>query len=113
MPVKQRLAFIAKSIGAGRRQPLEFIQLVLVELDTVGNQLLAVRIVGAGAVSPVEELASNVGRKELAGILILKLVKAATAAPVTQGFPFAAVERRQRLFPEGNSAIHAALSNGA
>jgi hypothetical protein len=51
-------------------------------------------IIEATAVAPVEELASDVGRVEEAGLLVLDLMDAATSATVAQGFPLAAVKRR-------------------
>ena len=92
MPVGQRLAFAAQAIGAGRRQPVELVELGRVELHAIGDLRLRLRIIGAAAVAPVEQFAGDVGRVELAGLLILELVQAAAAAAVAQRFPLAAVE---------------------
>ena len=77
-----------------------------VELDAIGDQLLAVGIIGALAGAAIEQLAGDIGREQLAGVVILELVQAAAPATVAQRFPFAAVERRQGLFPKGFCAIH-------
>ena len=64
---------------------------------------LAIGVIGAAAVAPVEQVAGDVGRIEEPGVLILELVQAAAAAAVAQRFPFAAVERGQGLFPESGA----------
>ncbi len=106
MPIAQRLAGRPQTIGAGLRQPIETCQILAIEPDAVADQFHPMLIVEAAAVAPVEQLARNVGRIEQAGFLILDLVHAAAPAPIAQGFPLAAVERRQRLFPKTFVRVH-------
>ena len=82
MPIEQWLAFPSQAVGAGGRQPFQFVELGRVELDAVGHQRLSPGVVRAGAIAPVEQLARDVGGKQLTRFLILQLVKAAAPAPV-------------------------------
>ena len=71
---------------------------------------MAVAVILALRGAPVEQAAGDVGRIELAGLLILELVQAAFAAAVAQRLPLAAVELGERLrFPEPVGSFHPAL----
>ena len=65
-----------------------------VELDAIGDVALAVGVIGALARAAVEQFARDVGRIELAGLVIFELVQAAAPAAVAQRFPLAPVEAR-------------------
>src|SRR6185503_15588260 len=93
--------FGAQAIGAGRRQPVDAGEAVRVQPHAIGNEDPAQLVIGAAAAAPVEQPAGDVGRIELARGFVLELVKAAFAAAVAQGLPFLAVERGERLLPEG------------
>ena len=49
VPQRQVLALRHQAIGAGRRQPLEFVGLGRGQLDAVGHRRAAVGVVGAAA----------------------------------------------------------------
>jgi hypothetical protein len=59
-----------------------------------------VAIVLAARRAEVEQLAGDVGRIDLAGVLVLDLVQAALAAAVAERFPFGAIESLERKLPE-------------
>src|SRR5206468_724446 len=82
------------------RQPVEPVEALGVELDAILDQRLAVLVIGAAPVAPVEQLAGHVSRIEQPGLLILELVDAAASAAIAQRLPLAAVERRERAFPK-------------
>lgn len=92
MPIGQGLAFPTKAVRASRRKPFQLVQLVRIKLHAIVDQLLAVAIVGALPSAPIQQLAGDVGREELAGILIFQLVKTAAPASVAQRLPLATVE---------------------
>src|SRR5689334_692129 len=106
MPFRQGLSSGAQPIGAGLGKPVERPKVAAIELHAIGDALHPVLIVEAAAVPAIEQLAGDVRRIEEAGLLILELVHAATAAAVAQRLPLAAVERGQGLFPEWRPAVH-------
>src|SRR3954453_15852099 len=106
MPVPQRLAGRAQSIGAGFRQPVERREVATIEPDTVADARHAVLIVEASTIAPVEQLASDVGRIEQPRLLIFDLMHAAAPATVTQRFPFAAIQRGQGFLPKRRGRVH-------
>src|SRR5688572_26420701 len=87
MPFGKRLVRRPQTVGAGLGEPVEFAQTIPVEDNAIADPLLAVRIVAAAAVAPVEQFASDIGRVKDAGVFVLKLVDAAAAAAVAQRFP--------------------------
>src|SRR3546814_10647608 len=66
----------------------------------IGHERLAPARMRAAATVPVEQLASDVGRVDFAGGVVLNLVETTFAASVAQRLPFGAGQRRQRLLPE-------------
>ena len=101
MPVAQRLA---RGAQAGRRRSRAASRArsscLRSSFTQSATQLLAMLVIEAAAVAPVEQLARDVGRIEQAGFLVLELVDAAAPAAVAQRFPLAAVERRRAVFPK-------------
>src|SRR5688500_15212756 len=87
MPFAQRLVRRPRPVPASLRERVEPVEIGGVEADAVADSLHAVGIIEAEAVPAVEQLASDVGRVEQAGLLVLKLVQAATPAAVAQRLP--------------------------
>ena len=106
MPIRQRLAGGPKAIGAGRRQPVEPVQILPVELHAVSDELHPVLVIHAAACAPIKKLARNIRRVQQPRFLILKLVNAAAAAAVAKGLPLAAIESCKRFFPKWRAAVH-------
>jgi hypothetical protein len=67
-------------------------------------------VVKAAAISPVEQLARDIGSVKQAGLFILELVDTAASTAVAQRFPLAAIERTERLFPKRRGAVHSKSS---
>ena len=72
----------AQPVRAGFGQPIHCPDFIPVEHYAVGDQCLAMPIVGAAPMLPVEQFAGDVGRVKDAGVFVLKLVQAAAAATV-------------------------------
>jgi len=106
MPISKRFASSAQTIGAGVRKPVERPEVPAVERHAIRDAALAMGVVEAAAFAPVEQFAGDVGRIQLARLLILQLVHAATPASVAQRFPLATVERGQGLFPKRLAGGH-------
>ena len=92
-PVTQRVpggqapALVQPAVGAGRRHPLQVLDVAGRQLDAVGHVALAAGVVGAAAGVGIEQLAGDAGRDDLAGLLVLEAHQAAEAAAVAQAFP--------------------------
>jgi hypothetical protein len=111
MPLGQRLSLRSQAIGAAFGQPIQRLHALAIQHHAIGHALLAVRIVDAQSVLSIEQGAGDVGRIDEAGLLIFQLVQAAAAAAVAQGFPLAAVQLRQRFFPEwGRRFVRGAIT---
>ena len=93
VPVGQRLSLVAEAIGARRGQPFDPADVARVQADAFRDIGVAVLVVGTASGLAVEQAAGDVGRVELARLLVLQLVQAAFAASVAQRFPLRAVER--------------------
>lgn len=110
MPVGKRFIVRAEAIGAGTRQPGDLLDIAGGEPDAFGDIGAAMLVVAAEAGLTIEQATGNIGRIEIAGVLILDLVQAAFAAAVAQRFPLRAVEGRERLLPEGRYPIQRSIS---
>ena len=89
------------AVGTALRKPGKLRYIDGIELEAVGNQAMAVGIVGATAGFAVEQVAYHGGRVDLGGVLVLELDQAAAAAPVAQAFPFGPGHLDEALsFPE-------------
>src|SRR3546814_1487688 len=88
MPPRQVLAQGDQAIGTGLGQPVHLAHLGRGELDAVGHQFLALRVITALAGGAVQQLAGDVGLLQRAGRLVLEAVEAAFAAAVAQRLPF-------------------------
>src|SRR5260221_6192968 len=106
MPVAQRLAGGAQTIGTGSGEPIEPVELHGVELHAIGNKLQPVLVIDAAPVSTIEQLAGDIRRVELTRLFVFEFVDAAAAAAVAQGLPLPAVERGERPFPEWRCTVH-------
>lgn len=101
MPFRKRQPLRPPDISTSFGQPVHRFKPRRREPDAFGNMGMAMPIVGAPATVPVKEAARDIGGKEFARFLILKLMKTTFAATVAQCFPLGPVERRQRaIFPE-------------
>src|SRR3546814_15178149 len=100
VPFRQGFARRPQPVGAGRWQPGKRADLVRGQPHAIGHERLAPAIMRAAATVPVEQLASDVGRVDFAGGVVLNLVETTFAASVAQRLPFGAGPRRQRLLPE-------------
>ena len=87
MPLWQALPLRQQAIGAGRRQPVIFGNLVVGDLQTVRLFFKAVAVVGALAGLGIEQVAGHVGEHQLLGVLVDQLVQTALAAAVAQRLP--------------------------
>jgi hypothetical protein len=101
MPIGQRLAFGAKTVGAALGKPVELADAFPVEDDAIHHAALAVRIIRAAPVPSIEKRAGDIGRIEETSLLVLELVQAAPAAAVAQRLPLSAIELGQGPFPKG------------
>lgn len=88
VPGRQGIAFCQQTIGAGRWQPVILGDLVVRDLQAVRLFFEAIQVVRALAGLGVEQVASDIGEYQLFGVFIDKLVEAALATAVTEGFPF-------------------------
>ena len=88
-------------VGAGLRQPAYGAHIGRGEPDAVGHAGEPVGVVRTPAGGVVEQAAAHRGPVDFAGILVLKLGKAAFAAAVAERFPLGGAHFLQRLgFPE-------------
>src|SRR5438270_1140864 len=106
MPVAQRFASGAQTIGAGRGQPIKPGEIPRVQLHAIVDQLHPVLIIGATAVPAVEKLAGDVRRIENARLLVFQFVDAAATTAVAQRLPLTAIERGERALPEWHLVVH-------
>lgn len=106
MPFRQRLPRGAETIGTSLGEPFEPFKVGGIEAHAVADPFHAIGIIETASVAPIEQLASDVGRVEDAGIGVFQLVHAAAPATVAKRLPFAAVERREVAFPERLWHIH-------
>ena len=100
VPTRQRLIFRTKPVGTAFGQPIERSDALPVEQDAIHHAALAVGVIGAPAIAPVEEFASDIGRVDESGVFVLKLVQTTAAATVAQGLPLAAIELGEGFFPK-------------
>ena len=91
---------MTKPVSAGGGQPVHFRDIGLAQPDAVRDISAPVAIIAATAAPAIEQPAGDVGREQLAGDVILKLVEAAFAAAVAQGFPFGPAQLGERALPE-------------
>jgi hypothetical protein len=119
MPVGQRLALGTQTIGAGRRQPVDRSDIARGQPNAIGDKGAAMPVIGTLRGAPVEQATGDVGREQLARLLILQLVQASFAAAVAQRLPLAAIELvERRIFPEARAhraqrSIVATIASGA
>jgi uncharacterized protein len=106
MPLGQRLPGCSQPVGAGFGKPVEPFEVSPVEDYAIGDEIPAIRIIGATAVPSVEQAAGDVGRIQGSAVVIHQLVQAAAPAAVAKRLPFPLVELGQRLFPKWLGTIH-------
>src|SRR3546814_12510182 len=99
VPFRQGFARRPQPVGAGRWQPGKRADLVRGQPHAIGHERLAPAIMRAAATVPVEQLASDVGRVDFAGGVVLNLVEPTFAATVAQTLPFGTGQLSQRLIP--------------
>ena len=90
-----------QAVGAGRRQPVEFREVVGGQAHAVMHPRGPICVVAAAAACAVEQAATDIGEVDGAVVLVLELDQAAAAAAVTQALPFRIIQLGERLgFPE-------------
>lgn len=84
MPVKQILALVNEAVGAGGRQPGQFLQQLRAKIDAVRDKGQPVVVIGTAAGGTVEQTAGDVGKEDLARIPVFELVETAAAAAIAK-----------------------------
>jgi hypothetical protein len=87
MPPVEGLAGRELPIRASRRQPVERALGVGVQRDAIRHELVAACVTAAAATVAIEELAGDVGIRDFAGLLVLKLLETAPSTAVAERFP--------------------------
>jgi hypothetical protein len=87
MPPAKVRAFIDKAVSARLGKPTQALNVPRGQLYAIGNVLLAIIIVGTAARPKIKELAGEARHGDLAGIVVLKLDKAALTTPIAKSFP--------------------------
>ena len=81
---------------------MEFTLLAQSQYDTIGNQLVSLRVGRALTGVLIEQVTDQRGVMHLFSLIVLKFDHAAASAAIAQAFPFLVGHFFQRLcFPEG------------
>src|SRR5262249_557318 len=93
-------------IAAGRRQPLDIVDIVGGQPDAIGHQVAAVPVVLAPAAGAIEQAAADVRIIDSTGVLVFELVETAAPAAVANALPFGGRHLRQSLAAPKRHIVH-------
>ena len=86
------LAFSDQTVCATVRKPIQLANRFRRNHNTIMYALMTVVIVGATACADIKEFVGQAGVQKFFSVLILEFNEAALTTPITQRFPFLAIE---------------------
>ena len=107
MPPVERLTGCELAVSASRRQPIERPRVAGTQRNAIGYELVAAPVTLAAAAVAIEQLAGDVGVRDLARGFVLKLLQAAPAAAVTERLPLVVSELGELLALPERPRFHA------